>query len=142
MKYLKTYESFSDIEMNIQDILQDCIDIGMQIGYYDPTEFYSEAYGKRVEGIRVLMYAGQGDPWLTKKPDMSRMKKFIDIKPNIEHLIEYMKSIGYDKFWYSDEFVDFNQHDKNDSTKKAKFNFLPNDEDGVYYPYITFFRDI
>lgn len=45
MRYLRTYESFSDIEMNIQDILQDCIDIGMQIGYYDPTEFYSEAYG-------------------------------------------------------------------------------------------------
>lgn len=74
MRYLRTYESFSDIEMNIQDILQDCIDIGMQIGYYDPTEFIKSSVSLSVKYHLIL--ALLDNPYLSPFTKRKQMYEF------------------------------------------------------------------
>jgi len=94
MRYLKRYklfESFDDIKSEIKDILRDCEDMGLHISVYG-----------RSNGIYVEISA-------VVRLGVAQIQ-FKDILPNIKHLINYMKSIGYNTFNYVDTLSEFNIH--------------------------------
>lgn len=125
MKYLNTYklhESFVDIKSEIKDILRDCEDMGL---YISVDEY-------RAKGIYVqISCVGR----------QTVQVQFKDILPNVQHLINYMKSIGYGTFNYVDTLSEFNiyyKHDHDDYTGREKTivasdgiinNILPIDDD-------------
>ena len=146
MKYIKLYEAF-DVEefdedneddklmSDVFDILQECNDIGIEVSYFEPSDFQMNVVDSEVIAMRVTLYAG-----LVELMETDSIKKFRDIKPNIEHLISHMKSIGYNNFYYSDVETEFNiTHTRKNI--KGKINILPEDNDNISYIYLTFIRD-
>jgi hypothetical protein len=98
MRYLKRYkifESFGDIKAEIKDILRECEDMGLHISVHSRPYFYD--IGIHVEISAVV------------RLDVHQIQ-FKDILPNIQHLINYMNSIGYITFNYVDTLSEFNIH--------------------------------
>ena len=66
--------------------------------------------------------------------------RFSDIRDNINHLISYMKSEGYNRFTYTDSVSEFNKHHGMD----IEDNILPPDsnkrESFVSLAKITFYE--
>ncbi len=146
MKHIKEYESIlslrkspgqeSDIESQVLDILQECSDVGMEISYSDPSEFYINSLEREVVAIRISLYIG------LFRVSLGEDFKFNRIKPSIEHLISYMKSIEYSNFIWRDDETDFNQHNRrSDSNIKQKQNYLPNEDDKIVDVSMTFLKD-
>lgn len=119
MKHLTTYQLFEariitpldqNIENNILDILQDCVDIELEIRVSEIKLLMN----KKVDGLVVNIYTD---------PD-KRMIIFSEIKDCINHLINYMLSIGYSKFIYCDNLMEFNDYCED-------VNILPIDDEIV-----------
>ena len=141
MKYLSTYklfessdeEDFDTINNTIVDILQDCSDNDIEVHYYEPSEFYIKQLEKEAVAIRINLYSDS----------IPAKIKFSEIKLDIDHLISYMKSIGYSNYFYYDDETDFNLHNRSkDSDIKAKQNYLPTDDYKVGDVKMTFIKDI
>ena len=85
MKYLKLFESFEDeetIKKDVADILQELIDRGFMYHYLDSANDDSVFFVT----IHARFYSGS-------KPTQF---KWSDISDDVYHLIEYMKSKGYE----------------------------------------------
>ena len=71
--------------------------------------------------------------------------KFGLIKPNIDHLISYMKSIRYSNFIYRDDELNFNQYNarvqNNTGRSTQQLNYLPTEENSISYGVFTFIKD-
>lgn len=156
MRYLRTYKIFegefeqrsgveigqrSDRESDemikdtVYDILQDCVDDGVHLLYYPPNTFWVKDIDSDVFGLCVSLYCDY-------EFDIKRTMKFIDIKSSVEHLISYMKSIGYNNFYYRDDETYFNQHNRrHNSDVKSEINHLPGDTDPILDVKITFIRN-
>ena len=138
MKYLKRFESLSeddDLLEEVFDILQDCSDEGIEISYAEPSIFHMNQVSAEVVALRITLYAG-----LIELLGPDNIKKFKDIKPNIEHLISYMKSIGYNNFYYSDVETHFNTSNVRKGIK-GELNILPEDNDNISHVYMTFIKN-
>ena len=116
MKHLKSYKVFEstnvdkEIRDEIFDILRDISDNDWSVSCVSPNN------------ISI---------WI------DREIKFRVVKPNIEHLISYMKSVGYSNFIYKDDLLDFNQ----ESSGEQKENYLPTDDDYIRLGVFKFIKD-
>ena len=107
-------KSFGEIKEDVLDIMTDSKDLGLNIY----TQYSSELFA-------ILMNA----------VDNKYPVKFGDVKLNMEHLINYMKSNGYNSFYYKDSISEFNF--KKSSTV---YNELPSDESYIGSAQIIFNR--
>lgn len=126
MKYLKTYnESITsdpytfrqkdyqeEVREEIKDIMRDCEDIGLSLSVQ-----YSGSISPKFPLI-VRINAIDRSPGYVL---------FRDAKPSIEHLINYMKSIGYNDFLYCDSISEFNYLTYR--SKPQVDNILPPDDE-------------
>lgn len=127
MKYLNTFKLFESIESSpirfadliskmrrsVKDILLDCEDLGLDIIFREPS--LSQApYSDDVFGIEIQLGKTEGGNY--------KSIPFGEVKHNIEHLIEYMKSIGYKDYIYMDRTYDFNLPNLKSGSKR---NTLP-----------------
>ena len=142
MKFIRSYklfeaESGSEEEINeINDILSDCIDLGIDVLIDDPDISYYEDE----EYIRQKI-----DLEMSYETQLSL--EFKDIRGNIEHLINYMKSNGYTEYNYSDPETQFNREvvpgirpiSRRENLPDVNF-ILPNDNDGVGHPILMFYK--
>jgi len=138
MKHLKLYERFEDdddhIETDVMDILQDISDdYDVDIEYHESSEFWINSLDKDVIAIRIVLSFGPGG--LT----------FRCIKSNVDHLISYMKSIGYSNFIYKDDELNFNQYNARIQNTTGRItqeqNYLPTDDNIIEYGIFTFIKD-
>lgn len=103
MKYLNTYKIFESVVMEydgvreeVLDIMRDCEDIGLRVSTQKTHNIPTSPFIVWISGFK-----GNG-----KKDNFS--VTFNEIRPSVEHLINYMKSIGYDDFMYMDGMSKFN----------------------------------
>lgn len=129
MKHLKPYKLFESTDIDIQhevfDILRDFSDNGWRVSCYGykQNNTHPASFDKTNWMISILINKGV---------------RFIVVKPNIEHLISYMKSIGYSKFIYRDDRLNFNQpHEK----YLQEENYLPTDDNDIELGVFNFIKD-
>ncbi len=156
MRHIKAYKIFeSDVNYldTIVDILQYSADLGLDVGLLTNSNGYDDPImltkhnimlspsREEVEVIRVFI---EHNP-----PEYSDIVfKYKDIKDDVNHLIRYMKQIGYNDYLYQDQYTEFNyaRPIKKDaygypiSTVCAIPNIVPNDDDNIGVIKITFYR--
>ena len=147
MKHIKTYRIFEsltdgkylspdEIKSEVSDILQECKDIGLEVILKSP-----ELYGYGIENNFIVEIFGAykfdpitGDDHQLKNTPIC----FRDISPNIQHLISYMKSLGYNEFNYRDMRSDFNLPYRGGD---SKYNVLPEDGSTIGRVFLRFVKD-
>ena len=130
MKYLKRFEQQRyarkhtgrgpDYE-ELKDILMEVEDIGLEVSSFTPGTYRIESDRIGVEGPKRGMDAIGIFTSIDKPESSIRIFHFKEIRPNIEHLINYMKSVGYDRFLYSDDLLNGMNHE-------YTFGILPDDD--------------
>lgn len=98
MKYLKSYRvyesTYEERKSEIKEILRDCEDLGLRI----MISLTSSSSDK--EWSLIVIIDGT---------DVRTPVQFKEIRNNIDHLISYMKSEGYNNFTYTDSISEFNR---------------------------------
>ena len=133
MKHLKTYKIFESTyeekKSQIMEIMRDCEDLGLRIAI---TNTQRTSLNKKSEWGLMVMIDGVSE---CRTPI-----RFSDIRDNINHLISYMKSEGYNRFTYTDSVSEFNKYHGMD----IEDNILPPDnnkrESFVSLAKITFYE--
>lgn len=156
MRHIKTYKIFeSDIHHykplldTIKDILQDCNDLGLDIllfeddkGVYDDPTILTKHniclanYDDPKEEVEVIRVLIEHNPSV----DSTMSFKYKDIKNDVNHLIEYMKQMGYNDYIYQDQYTEFNY--PRFTGVAATPNILPNDDDTIAVIKLAFFKNI
>lgn len=136
-----SYEEEEKIESDVMDILQDISDdYDVEIEYHESSDFWINSLNKDVTAIRITIDFTTLD---------SNGISFSFIKSNIDHLVSYMKSIGYSNFIYRDDSLNFNLYSKNFNggvyfKNTQKQNYLPGDDGNegfIEHGVFTFIKD-
>lgn len=121
MKHLKSYKiyesTYEEMKSEIKEILRDCEDIGLRIIVSNGSS--SSLNFKTREEITA-----ETKTVIIDGTDVRKQVQFKEIRNNIEHLISYMKSEGYDNFTYTDSMSEFNRFNRMD----MESNVLPPDD--------------
>ncbi len=105
MKHIKKYKIYENdsvsgqIVSDIKDILRDCEDLGLSI---------SIDFGRFLKKSGYLVTINS----VPRRYNIPAKVQFKDILPNIQHLISYMDSVGYNNFNYVDTVSGFNNYYK------------------------------
>lgn len=155
MRYIKTYKIFeSNVDYykpildTVKDILQDCEDMGLDVilfkddtGVYDDPTILTKYNislakdGDPIEEVEVVRVLIEHNP-----SEYSTVSfKFRDIKDNVNHLIEYMKQLGYNDYLYQDQYTEFNYPRFRGIA--ATPNILPDDNDTIAVIKMVFYKD-
>lgn len=115
MKYLKSYRvyesTYEERKSEIKEILRDCEDLGLRI----MISLTSSSSDK--EWSLIVIIDGT---------DVRTPVQFKEIRNNIDHLISYMKSEGYNNFTYTDSISEFNRFVA--GREDMEINVLPPDD--------------
>ena len=139
MKHLTTYKIFESypgeintIRDNVFDILLDITDNGWNVSCECPV-VSSRDYPERIKCLYPIMNISI---WIPKGV------RFRVVKQSVEHLISYMKSVGYSRFIYKDNMLNFNQPNGWDGKKQPqKENYRPTDDNDIEYGLFEFIKD-
>jgi len=135
MKHLNTYKVFEsnqdDVDIirgEVFDILRELSDSDWSVSCVAPV-VSSRDYPSRAK----YMF-----PVMNISIRLDREVTFRVVKPNVDHLISYMKSVGYSKFIYKDNMLNFNQPDERYPQKE---NYLPTDDNSIRFGVFEFIKD-
>lgn len=147
LRYLITYKLFEDQESlpiydptpseeedeeemfdNVNSIMLDCVDdYDVDIELRGPSECFVNSLQRDVVVFRVELNA-------------YRVLEFNKVKLNVDHLISYMKSVGYSNFIYRDDGSGFNISITG-NYPHLKQNILPEGNDRIDHVLISFIKD-
>lgn len=101
------------MKSEIKEILRDCEDIGLRIIV---SNGHTLNFGEKTEHeTKTVLIDGTDAP---------KQVQFKEIRNSVEHLINYMKSEGYNRFTYTDSISEFNRFNRMD----MESNVLPPDD--------------
>lgn len=106
------------MKSEIKEILRDCEDIGLKIIVSNGSSvtLNFKAKEKIEHETKTVIIDGTVVP---------KQVQFKEIRNSVEHLINYMKSEGYDDFTYTDSISEFNRYV---SREDLVSNILPPDD--------------